>query len=142
MNKTFQRYLLSTTLLIISSFSVTSIAKETMYKWIDGNGVTHYSANRPQQQAAEKMVITVNSPSESVQTSEKKITPISVAPPIQASQKNPQKCATARSQHQMMAQHARIRSQDELTGEWYFLSENEKQTRLTHTKKQIQLFCD
>jgi hypothetical protein len=147
MNKKLQSYLLLLTILATSGFSTSSIGKETLYKWVDTNGVTHYSANRPMEQTAEKLAITDDSPSgidptEDTEAENTEVIPVSVAEPQAPSQKNPQKCAQARLQLQQMAEHARIRAPDETTGEPRFLTEQEKEARMATTKDQIQLFCD
>jgi len=144
MNKKLQSYLLLTSILVASSFSASSMGKENLYKWVDKDGVTHYSAHRPLAQAAEKLAITDDSPSNSDPTEAESIKsiPVSVAKTQAPSQKDPQKCAQARAQLLQMEGHARIRTPDAITGEMRFLTEQEKEARMATTKDQIQLFCD
>ncbi|WIO75113.1 DUF4124 domain-containing protein [Porticoccaceae bacterium LTM1] len=122
-------------------------AKQKLYKWVDKNGVTHYSARPPENQKAELIsistgtAVTKQEEPEARTDAEKKPTRKALTPPPPESKKDPEKCAQVRAQLEKLRNFPRIRVEGP-SGEKRYLTPDEHQQRLKQAEKQEKEFCD
>ncbi len=143
--------------LLAASVTLVCFAGEKYYKWVDADGVTHYTLQEPADQAAETVQVS-KSPSTPATTAAAKDTakpaaaddspPASATSeqtPEQAAQvaaKRAENCAAARRNLETLDVHARVMVMDDKTGENRYISEEEHAQWRADSERQIAAFCD
>lgn len=145
-----RRMMITSSLLL--AISATAMASQ-VYKWVDAQGVTHFSAQPPQGQDATS-VNTAAPPPKPAVAEEKKAAPTfeSIADPEQAAIDEKVKqdiaakeverkkyCADVRTNLSQLENNPRIRM--EVEGEVRRLSEDERQSRISEAEKAIAENC-
>ncbi|MGI1678791.1 MAG: DUF4124 domain-containing protein [Cellvibrionaceae bacterium] len=131
--------------------STPAIAAKNYYKWTDANGVTHYSAQRPNGTEAETVVIkggrTTTSSSQGNQPAPKPTGNTDATEPTTVAEKektqdlkDPTRCKAAKENVETIKNHARIRVKDD-NGEYRYLDEQEKTKRLNNAQQAIKESC-
>ncbi len=145
--------------LLAASVTLTCIAGEKYYKWVDADGVTHYTLQEPANQAAETVQVSKSPSSHAatgVKTDDKAKSAAAGdadAPPSAESEQTPEQaaqvaakraenCAAARRNMETLEVHARVMIMDEKTGENRYISEDEHAQWRTDSERQIAAFCD
>jgi hypothetical protein len=146
-----RRMMITSSLLL--AMSATAMASQ-VYKWIDAQGVTHFSAQPPQGQEATSVNTAVSAPKPTA-SEDKKAAPTfeSIADPEQAAINEKVKkevaaqeaerkkyCADVRSNLAQLQNNPRLRM--EVDGEVRRLSEDERQSRISKTQKAISENCN
>lgn len=145
-----RRMMITSSLLL--AMSATAMASQ-VYKWVDAQGVTHFSAQPPQGQDATS-VNTAAPPPKPAVAEEKKAAPTfeSIADPEQAAIDEKVKqdiaakeverkkyCADVRTNLSQLENNPRVRT--EVDGEVRRLSEDERQSRISEAQKAIAENC-
>ncbi|WNF47889.1 DUF4124 domain-containing protein [Pseudomonas sp. SG20056] len=145
-----RRMMITSSLLL--AMSATAMASQ-VYKWVDAQGVTHFSAQPPQGQDATS-INTATPPPKPVAAEEKKAAPTfeSIADPEQAAidEKVKQEvaakeierkkyCEDVRTNLSQLQNNPRLRM--EVEGELRRLSEEERQSRISAAQKAIAENC-
>jgi hypothetical protein len=145
-----RRMMITSSLLL--AMSATAMASQ-VYKWVDAQGVTHFSAQPPQGQDATS-VNTAAPPPKPAVAEEKKAAPTfeSIADPEQAAIDEKVKqdiaakeverkkyCADVRTNLSQLENNPRVRT--EVDGEVRRLSEEERQSRISEAQKEIAENC-
>ena len=145
-----RRMMITSSLLL--AMSATAMASQ-VYKWVDAQGVTHFSAQPPQGQDATS-VNTAAPPPKPAVAEEKKAAPTfeSIADPEQAAIDEKVKqdiatkeverkkyCADVRTNLSQLENNPRVRT--EVDGEVRRLSEEERQSRISEAQKAIAENC-
>jgi len=145
-----RRMMITSSLLL--AMSATAMASQ-VYKWVDAQGVTHFSAQPPQGQDATS-INTATPPPKPVAAEEKKAAPTfeSIADPEQAAidEKVKQEvaakeverkkyCEDVRTNLSQLQNNPRLRM--EVEGELRRLSEEERQSRISEAQKAIAENC-
>ncbi|GAB1261372.1 DUF4124 domain-containing protein [Aurantivibrio plasticivorans] len=144
MNKTLRRALPLLCCLGFLSFSAQ--AAQTFYKWVDQDGVTHYSARKPHGQEAEEVTIRGGRQTSSPQSQPKEPTPSSqpssadAAATASTANKDQERCSIAKENLTTLQSFSRVREKDS-DGEYRVLSEEEKQKRIENLKAIIKESC-
>jgi len=149
---TFTKRLLLGAMLIAVSLS----AHAAFYKWVDANGVTQYSQSPPASGHYQEMRSTPTPPLSDTSTDDKKVeaspptkgsaTAQAATPPPDAQQQaklqmeREQYCQRARKSLATLQNHARLRYQAE-DGSIRIMSEEDKQAKITETRKMIDETC-
>lgn len=143
--------------LLVASVALTCFAGEKYYKWVDADGVTHYTLQEPADQATETVQVS-KSPTAPAATGVKaddkaKSTAGDTAPPSAKSEQTPEQaaqvaakraenCAAARRNMETLEVHARVMVMDNKTGENRYISEEEHAQWRADSERQIAAFCD
>ena len=145
-----RRMMITSSLLL--AMSATAMASQ-VYKWVDAQGVTHFSAQPPQGQDADS-INTATPPPKSAVAEEKKAAPTfeSIADPEQAAIDEKVKqdvaareverkkyCEDVRTNLAQLQNNPRVRV--DVDGELRRLSEEERQSRISETQKSIAENC-
>ncbi|WP_394205792.1 DUF4124 domain-containing protein [Shewanella waksmanii] len=143
------RYIIS---VLISLPLLTSLSANatTIYKWVDKNGVTHYSQQQPQQGEAEKLYSedieqapigfeSPKVPEEVTQQDELTVAAETITRQDQAQAKAI--CDSAKHQLNLLQTSARLRKKDPETGEIEMMTDEQKQAEIANQQKRIKLFC-
>ena len=145
-----RRMMITSSLLL--AMSATAMASQ-VYKWVDAQGVTHFSAQPPQGQDATS-VNTAAPPPKPAVAEDKKAAPTfeSIADPEQAAIDEKVKqdiaakeaerkkyCADVRTNLSQLENNPRVRT--EVDGEVRRLSEDERQSRISEAQKAIAENC-
>jgi hypothetical protein len=145
-----RRMMITSSLLL--AMSATAMASQ-VYKWVDAQGVTHFSAQPPQGQDADS-INTATPPPKPAVAEEKKAAPTfeSIADPEQAAIDEKVKqdvaakeverkkyCADVRTNLAQLQNNPRLRM--EVDGELRRLSEEERQSRISEAQKSIAENC-
>lgn len=145
-----RRMMITSSLLL--AMSATAMASQ-VYKWVDAQGVTHFSAQPPQGQDATS-VNTAAPPPKPAVAEDKKAAPTfeSIADPEQAAIDEKVKqdiaakeverkkyCADVRTNLSQLENNPRVRT--EVDGEVRRLSEEERQSRISEAQKAIAENC-
>ncbi|MFP6862619.1 DUF4124 domain-containing protein [Pseudomonas sp.] len=145
-----RRMMITSSLLL--AMSATAMASQ-VYKWVDAQGVTHFSAQPPQGQDADS-INTATPPPKPAVAEEKKATPTfeSIADPEQAAIDEKVKqdvaareverkkyCEDVRTNLAQLQNNPRVRV--DVDGELRRLSEEERQSRISETQKSIAENC-
>jgi len=134
--------------LIIAGLAGLSLAASaaTYYRWVDDEGITHYTAAPPQGIKSEK-VTSYNhgstpapepKPSEETDAVAKESAESQSAPPV--SLKDPERCARAKQRINTLQSNNRIRMRSD-DGEYHFLSQEEIQEELAKSQQAIEQSC-
>jgi hypothetical protein len=116
-------------------------AKGKIYKWVDNQGITHYSATP-----------VVNTPSEIIKPKTGHSDPVTYTVPEapkakdqpgakQADQKDPERCDSARKSLTTLKTFARIKTRGE-DGEYYYLTPEEQQQKLGEAELVVSESCE
>jgi hypothetical protein len=133
-------------LLCLAGLSLTASAG-TYYRWVDDQGITHYTAAPPQGIKSEKVTSYNHGSSASAPNAEQKNATDAVAgenpeaqsaPP--ANLKDPERCAAAKKRADTLQNNNRIRMQSD-DGEYRFLSQEEIQEELVKSQQAIEQSC-
>lgn len=145
-----RRMMITSSLLL--AISASAMASQ-VYKWVDAQGVTHFSAQPPQGQEATS-VNTAAPPPKPAAAEEKKAAPTfdSIADPEQAAidekvkqevaaeeAKRKQYCEDVRTNLAQLQNNPRLRM--EIDGEVRRLNEDERQSRISEAQKSISTNC-
>ena len=145
-----RRMMITSSLLL--ALSASAMASQ-VYKWVDAQGVTHFSAQPPQGQEATS-VNTAAPPPKPAVAEEKKAAPTfdSIADPEQAAidekvkqevaaeeAKRKQYCEDVRTNLAQLQNNPRLRM--EIDGEVRRLNEDERQSRISEAQKSISTNC-
>ena len=145
-----RRMMITSSLLL--AMSATAMASQ-VYKWVDAQGVTHFSAQPPQGQDATS-INTATPPPKPAAAEEKKAAPTfeSIADPEQAAIDEKVKqdiaakevernkyCADVRTNLSQLENNPRVRV--DIEGEVRRLSEEERQSRISEAQKAITENC-
>lgn len=124
-------------------FSAETITKIT-YKWSDSQGIVQYTERPPANTSYEKITVTVAGGQEVIEVLYKNTnkstddtTQSALDHVVKANQRN---CKIAKQNKEVLDKVARIRVTDP-NGNERILSPGEKQTRLTETQDQIDIYC-
>ena len=128
-----------------------------IYKWVDDEGKVHYTETRPPQYEAEKMRVPTRAPentstykrptlktnkdakSEDGNGEQSEASQKTAEPDIPEDQKA-QMCQRARDTLQTLNSSGRVRQRDD-EGNITYLSEEEKQARISREKDRISKYC-
>jgi hypothetical protein len=132
------------------ALSATAMASQ-VYKWVDAQGVTHFSAQPPQGQPATAINTSAppprQAPAEPAPSVEELLDPEQAAIDKKVKEQvaaqeaeRKQYCASARTNLAQLENNPRLRIEDE--GEVRRIDENERQERITELKKSIAENCN
>lgn len=126
-----------------------------MYKWVDENGVTHFSEYPPESQAGAESVDVRGIPSISGQASSPSDQSETAAENTQSQQplipevekvenpvKSPELCQQAQQNITQIQTNRRVRAADPETGELRYLTEDEIATQLENWQKRAETYCE
>lgn len=144
--------------LLAASVTLVCFAGEKYYKWVDADGVTHYTLQKPADQAAETVQVSKSpsAPAATTVTAADKAKTAAAgdnAPPSAKSEQTPEQaaqvaakraenCAAARRNLETLDVHARVMVMDDKTGENRYISEEEHAQWRADSERQIAAFCD
>lgn len=144
-----RRMMITSSLLL--AISASAMASQ-VYKWVDAQGVTHFSAQPPQGQEATSVNTAAPPPKPTVAEEKPAPTFDSIADPEQAAidekvkkevaaeqAKRKQYCEDVRTNLAQLQNNPRLRM--EIDGEVRRLSEDERQSRIAETQKSISANC-
>jgi hypothetical protein len=137
--------------LILTAVLITGIpiaqAAQDYYKWTDENGVTHYSARKPHNQAAEVISIKTGQrvaipAANQTNTASGTSRGAASQPPAGSDEslKDRERCQTAQDNLETMRTNARVRMREE-NGEIRYLSEEEKAQKVQEFEKAMAESC-
>ncbi len=133
-------------IILLGLLPLSSEAKQKLYKWVDKDGVTHYSAQPPVDQKVDTINITTGyvapPPPPPARAKLSASQAASATPPEAESLKDPEKCKKVRGELEKMRIYPRIRVKDSDTGELRYLSPEEKAERVKRTEQQEKAFCN
>ncbi len=135
--------------LIVACLAGLSLAASagTYYRWVDDEGITHYTAAPPQGIESEKVTSYNHSsstpapkakPSEGTDAVAKESPESQPAPP--PSLKDPERCSRAKQRVKTLQSNNRIRMRSD-DGEYRFLSQEEIQEELAKSQQAIEQSC-
>jgi|SaaInlStandDraft_1057018.scaffolds.fasta_scaffold217023_1 hypothetical protein len=143
-------------LLAIGSVS-TAVAAEKYYKWVDKNGVTHYSANRPAdisttlvrvRSASSAEQSTTANTSSDISTTENTaddsqipLVEVDSKPTEQQLAVQYSNCNKANSKLIALENAGRVRQLDQHSGEYRYLPEQEKLTEISKMREYLKSNC-
>jgi hypothetical protein len=156
------RFLRTLTIIGATSFGLSTAAAEQVYKWVDQQGVTHYSEQAPADKTPETIRInsyqTESKPPESLPLAagSEIQEPDSLAdadvtqeqPPIQEQLPTPeqvavqkQNCATARHKLRALKNAGRVRQLDAKTGQYIYLADEVKLAQIQQMSDYLRDKC-
>ncbi|WP_394388587.1 DUF4124 domain-containing protein [Shewanella woodyi] len=140
--------------LILLSLSLTltfTVSATVIHKWVDKDGVTHYSQQPPENTDSSKLYSEdieqkpigfiqpkVRESNAAVQTEEEKN---AEAIRKQSSEQAAAICENAKQNLNILTSHSRLKSKDEKTGEMVSMREEDRQEQISTQKERIKLFC-
>jgi hypothetical protein len=135
---------------LMLALSATAMASE-VYKWVDAQGVTHFSAQPPQGQPATAINTSVppprQAPAEPAPSVEERLDPEQAAIDKKVKEQvatqeaeRKQYCESARTNLAQLENNPRLRIEEE--GEVRRIDENERQERIVELKKSIAENCN
>jgi len=135
---------------LASVVSVSAYAAKNYYKWVDENGVTHYTARKPHDVNAEVISVTTGLPRDDsgqpVQIEDEPAAGAAggeqteTAASAPADNKDPERCAAAQNNLQIISENNRIRERQE-DGSTRFLTPEEIQQRKDLAQRAIDESC-
>lgn len=139
-------FVVITSFMLLGQFS----AAEEVFKWVDENGLTHYSALPPKNKKA-RIVKTQTGHSEPVSYKNSKPADESSSPaqespvttpaaPSNIPQKDPERCTAARKNLETLQNHARVRIKGD-DGQLRYLTPNEHGQKMANAQKAIDESC-
>ena len=144
-----KRPLLMGALLLLASIAASyAFAAKTYYKWVDDEGVTHYSERKPQGTNAQEVNVftgrsepTTNNVTGKPLENDQAATESTDEEVDPEALKDPERCKIAQKNLETMQNNNRIRMKDPASGEYRFLSEQEKQQQMADAQKAIEESC-
>lgn len=137
------------TILLLCMLPLAGEAKQKLYKWVDKEGITHYSAHPPVNQEVETVDIRVGRGGKSQPAQPPRAEPpaktqekIASAPADTQTLKDADKCKKVREDLNNLRTYPRVRIKDPTTGELRYMSPEEKELRLKLSEQQEKEFCD
>ncbi|MHA7816187.1 MAG: DUF4124 domain-containing protein [Pseudohaliea sp.] len=152
----FRAALLSVVLAVIAT---AALAADTLYRWKDDRGNLVVSDRPPEDSAVEYETVRMGAnamsrafrrPADSTPPRSSKETDAPAgagsddADPmtrVDLPEKDPEKCATARENLKALETFARIRTKDE-NGEYYYLTEEDKERQREQARDAIRVYCE
>lgn len=142
--------------LICLVLATAAVQAAPMYKWVDKNGVTHFSEYPPENQAGAESVDVRGIPSISGQTASQASNQSETAAENSQSQqplvpevekvenpvKSPELCQQAQRNISQIQTNRRVRAPDPETGELRYLTEDEIATQLANWQKRAETYCE
>ncbi len=124
----------------------------TIYKWVDENGVTHYSQEKPPEITTEKLYsedieqqkVGFTAPKVTERQEEQKSEAALAAEAITEKDKAQAKAICENAQHQLkvLETHTRLTRKNEKDGEMVRMTEEDRQSEIAAQKQRIKLFCN
>lgn len=142
---------------LAASVAISCFATEKYFKWVDADGVTHYTLQEPADQEAQTVQVSSSTPkpvAASAGTKDKAdAADDSAAQPPTKSEQTPEEAAEAAEKRQdncerakrnmdTLADHERVMIMDEKTGENRYISAEEHAQWKTDSERQVAAFCD
>ena len=128
-----------------------AVSAEKYYKWVDKNGVTHYSQTRPADIPATLIKVKAGDPSSeqpvasetenSIGSSEKSSILETPLPTEQQLATQRQNCSKARSKLIALENAGRVRQLDQQTGEYRYLPDREKLAEISKMRQYLKANC-
>lgn len=129
----------------------TQVVAGTIYRWVDEQGVTHFSAQPPRERAAEtlRMAVPPTPPTaapatprapQSAAEQQREIEQKVKREIAEAETERQRYCTTLRTQLVQLENNPRVRVQD--AGQVRRLTEEERQARILETRKKLTEDCD
>lgn len=137
------KYLNCFLMLALLALSSTGHAAEKIYRWVDDEGVTHFTAHPPKNRESDLVRVQTghSDPVEAPETSPEN-EPASANPTNTANEqslKNPERCSVARKNLKVLQTSARVQIQEE--GEIRYLDEAEQEARAEEARQAIAESC-
>lgn len=148
-----------TAMLLLLAFSAPSQAAK-FYKWVDKDGVTHYTAQPPNDKPAETLNLRTGesrsaekteaepdtkATAEAKDNTPKEPEPESAPPPKTAQKakdtKDPERCEKASSIRETLVNNNRVKVKDEETGEYTYKSQEELEQWREKNAEDIRKYC-
>jgi hypothetical protein len=132
--------------LITGLISSSAFAAKNYYRWVDENGVTHYTARKPYNVDSEAISVTSGLPRDEsgqqiqLEDEEPSAENESQATAASADNKDPERCEVAKSNLKILNESARVREKDP-DGNFRYLSEEEKNERKKIAEQAIAESC-
>lgn len=145
---------------LFGALLATPVMAAQYYKWIDEQGVTHYTETPPPETAkgATEVKVQTRTPSgaeaavenlqkqreaatKSLTDAEKKKTPEKTSPSKADKAENAERCKKLQANLVIMETNGRVSELDE-KGEKRYLTEEEKTKRMDDARKQIKVLCE
>ncbi len=136
--------------LILILASIGSASATVIYKWVDKDGVTHYSQQVPENTSTDK-IYSEDIEQQPIGFTAPKARP--AAPEPSKEEKNAARikehnkeqaadiCENAQHNLKVLTTHSRFRSKDETTGEVVAMKEEDRQAKIKVQEERIKLFC-
>lgn len=160
MNRFYPMYsgaLVSITVALLAFGGTSAYAAKNYYKWVDENGVTHYSERKPHDRDAERISVATgrsaapeaseassnansNAGNAASKASQGETPNTAVAANDAVDTKDPERCAAARQNLKVLQENARVRLKAE-DGSFRFLDENEKAEKAREAQDAINEAC-
>lgn len=138
-------------LAMLMAMSLPSVQATTIYKWVDKNGVTHFSQDPPptENQTTEQLDAAKLEPQKLgsvAPTVTAEPAPTATNPSVEnITARNAEQaksiCEQAKFQLDVLNTHRRLQRQDEATGQIIEMSEEERQQQIATQQQRIKLFC-
>ena len=138
-------------MLLLLLICTLSVQAESLYRWVDAQGVVHYSEVPPADMQAQR--INVATPAKIGTVSPKQEEPVEQGGVNNADnatepQETPEQkaarqrnCEVVKGNLKTMEEHALIKEADPATGEFRVISETERQTKMQQAKDRIKEWC-
>ncbi|ARU54934.1 hypothetical protein OLMES_0842 [Oleiphilus messinensis] len=141
-----QQFLLNA-ILAMSILAPTALQAERIYKWTDDNGVIHYGDRRPSDKSSESLEVKTghSAPTQEAATSKTdEAKPTAGDPAAAAAYKEQRKkaCEIAKTNLSKLQSYSRIRIKDKETGEYKYLSDEQKQAQVKESERIVKENCD
>ncbi|CAM3126421.1 DUF4124 domain-containing protein [Shewanella loihica] len=137
---------------LLSLFLCAPTFATTIYKWVDENGVTHYSQEKPPEAKTEKLYsedieqkkVGFTAPKVVEKKGEQKSEAALAAEAINEKDKAQAKaiCENAKHQLNVLETHTRLTRKNEENGEMVRMTEEDRQSEISAQKQRIKLFCE
>lgn len=139
-----------TLVLVLTLISIGSASATVIYKWVDKDGVTHYSQQVPENASTDK-IYSEDIEQQPIGFIAPKARP--AAPEPSEEEKNAARikeqnkeqaaniCESAKHSLKVLTTHSRFISKDEATGEMVAMREEDRQAKITAQEERIKLFC-
>ncbi|MCG8611215.1 MAG: DUF4124 domain-containing protein [Pseudomonadales bacterium] len=143
-----KRQFLLNAILAMSILAPTALQAEKVYKWTDDNGVIHYGDRRPSDKSSESLEVKTghSAPSPAAATDEAETpTKSSGGDPSAVAAYNEQRkkaCKIAKENLTKLQNYSRIRIKDKETGEFKYLSDEEKQAQVKESERIVKETCE
>jgi len=128
----------------LSCFLISHSAFAKVYKWTDDKGLTHFGEHPPSNQSNEVIKpktghsdpVTYATPAETKTPETKNASQEEVFTPV----KDPERCAAARKNQEILKSTSRVRTKDD-KGEYRYLNEQEVKQKIDEANKAISESC-